>query len=163
MQADIKTYLGKRGYVLIKKYFPNELINNIKKELTVKPYINDNYGDPPEEFEVFTQNANKLYIPKYYGINKLGPPDANRLPDGQKINLKFKGKLRPNQIEPVNVSLKALKEDGGGILSLPCASGKTVISLFILSQLGGKTLIIVHKEFLMYQWKERIEQFLTGA
>jgi superfamily II DNA or RNA helicase len=35
--------------------------------------------------------------------------------------------------------------------------------LFILHKLKVKTLIVVHKSFLMHQWKERIEQFLPTA
>ena len=39
----------------------------------------------------------------------------------------------------------------------------TVMALNILAQLKKKTLIVVHKDFLLRQWKERIEQFLPGA
>ena len=39
----------------------------------------------------------------------------------------------------------------------------TVIGLNILSQLKKKTLIIVHKEFLLNQWVERIKTFLPDA
>jgi superfamily II DNA or RNA helicase len=39
----------------------------------------------------------------------------------------------------------------------------TVLSLNIISQLKKKTFIIVHKEFLMNQWIERIQQFLPKA
>ena len=39
----------------------------------------------------------------------------------------------------------------------------TILSLNIISRLAKKTLIIVHKEFLMNQWIERIEQFLPTA
>ena len=48
----------------------------------------------------------------------------------------------------------------GGILEVPCGRGKTVIALKIISLLKKKTLILVHKEFLMNQWIERIEEFL---
>ena len=34
---------------------------------------------------------------------------------------------------------------------------------YILSQLKRKTLIIVHKEFLIEQWVERINEFLPDA
>ena len=51
----------------------------------------------------------------------------------------------------------------GGILSLPCGFGKTVIALYLISKLGKKTIIAVHKEFLMEQWIERIQQFLPDA
>ena len=39
----------------------------------------------------------------------------------------------------------------------------TVMALKIISLLSTKTLILVHKEFLMNQWIERIEQFLPSA
>ena len=39
----------------------------------------------------------------------------------------------------------------------------TVLSLNIISRLKKKTFIIVHKEFLMNQWIERIGQFLPNA
>jgi superfamily II DNA or RNA helicase len=39
----------------------------------------------------------------------------------------------------------------------------TILSLNIISQLKKKTFIIVHKEFLMNQWIERINQFLPNA
>ena len=54
-------------------------------------------------------------------------------------------------------------EVGGGLLELPCAFGKTILSLNILSALKKKTLIIVHKEFLLNQWVERIQEFLPKA
>jgi superfamily II DNA or RNA helicase len=44
-----------------------------------------------------------------------------------------------------------------------CAWGKTSGSLYILSKLKKKTIVIVHKEFLMNQWIERIQQFLPTA
>ena len=53
--------------------------------------------------------------------------------------------------------------DGGGLLEIPCGRGKTVMALKILAELGVKTLVIVHKGFLLNQWIERIEQFLPGA
>jgi superfamily II DNA or RNA helicase len=52
---------------------------------------------------------------------------------------------------------------GGGLLELPCAFGKTVLSLNIIARLKKKTLVIVNKEFLLNQWIERIAQFLPEA
>jgi hypothetical protein len=39
----------------------------------------------------------------------------------------------------------------------------TVISIKIISALALKTLIVVHKEFLMNQWIERLQEFLPSA
>ena len=52
---------------------------------------------------------------------------------------------------------------GGGLLEIPCGRGKTVIALNIVARLKKKTLVIVHKSFLLNQWIERIQQFLPTA
>jgi superfamily II DNA or RNA helicase len=52
---------------------------------------------------------------------------------------------------------------GGGLLEVATGSGKTVMALNIISRVGKKTLIIVHKEFLANQWKERIEEYIPSA
>ena len=54
-------------------------------------------------------------------------------------------------------------EKGGGILSLPCGFGKTILALYFISVLKKKTIVIVHKEFLMNQWIERIKFALPMA
>ena len=59
--------------------------------------------------------------------------------------------------------LGATDTGGGGLLELPCAFGKTVLSLKIIAELRKKTLVIVNKEFLLNQWVERIGQFLPTA
>ena len=59
--------------------------------------------------------------------------------------------------------MESLPEKGGGLISLPCGAGKTVISLYIISLIKKKTIILVHKDFLMNQWYDRIKQFLPSA
>lgn len=49
------------------------------------------------------------------------------------------------------------------VLSDFTVTHNTVMGLNIISKLKKKTLVIVHKEFLMNQWIERIEQFLPNA
>jgi superfamily II DNA or RNA helicase len=39
----------------------------------------------------------------------------------------------------------------------------TVMALNIITQLSVKTLVVVHKEFLLNQWQERISQFIPDA
>ena len=64
---------------------------------------------------------------------------------------------------PISDSNESNDFGGGGLLELPCAFGKTVLSLKIISELKKKTLVIVNKEFLLNQWIERIGQFLPTA
>ena len=46
---------------------------------------------------------------------------------------------------------------------MPCGFGKTILGLYFISKLKKKTIIIVHKEFLMNQWVERINFALPNA
>ncbi|WP_456326136.1 DEAD/DEAH box helicase [Palaeococcus sp. (in: euryarchaeotes)] len=65
--------------------------------------------------------------------------------------------LRPYQKRGVK---KALKE-GMGVLALPVGSGKTIVGLRIIYELGISALIIVHTKELLYQWAEQIERVLN--
>jgi superfamily II DNA or RNA helicase len=70
------------------------------------------------------------------------------------------------QIEKLNVDdYYGFEIDGNRrfVLADFTVTHNTVLSLNIISRLKKKTFIIVHKEFLMNQWIERIEQFLPGA
>ena len=63
----------------------------------------------------------------------------------------------------VDLYMKAAEEKGGGLISLKCGGGKTVLALWIASLLKKKTIVVVHKDFLMTQWRDRILQFLPDA
>ena len=59
--------------------------------------------------------------------------------------------------------MKNARERGGGIISIRCGGGKTVLALHIISALKKKTIVVVHKDFLMTQWRDRILEFLPKA
>lgn len=161
----IKKYIGKRGYILKKSEYNEEFIQKLREKLRVTPAVNTEYCGLPESFAIYRENVNKFYVPKFYGLEHLGEPDANILPKGQDINIQLSNtfKINENQKEPIEKTLEALNTKGGGILALSTGYGKTVIMLYLISQIKKKTLVIVHKEFLLNQWKERIEQFLPNA
>jgi superfamily II DNA or RNA helicase len=164
MSQTPKTYLGKRGYILRKKFFPKNVIEDIKSELTVKPNSPAEFGGTPEEpFPIYLENENKLYVPKFYGLKRFGQPDVNQVPQGTDITIPFSLSLKPEQQLAVDAVMQSYHEKGGGILSLPCGFGKTILALYFISQIRKKTLVIVHKEFLMNQWIERIRFALPNA
>ena len=155
--------ISNRGYSIIKDEYPNSFITSIKKELTVKPFVNTSYGPPANSFPIYMESKRKLYLPRFYGINKIGKTENSTISNGKQIKIKFVKNLRDKQVPIVNKFIHEANENGGGIISVPCGYGKTVLALKILADLGVKTLVVVHKEFLLNQWKERIEEFLPGA
>ena len=154
-----KIILCKEGYLVpkIEKY--SNIIEKIKKELTVTPFQPCNFVKKEVSFPVYQENESFISIPKYYGIKKLGLPEVNKEIIGDSINISFKGELRPLQKDIVSQIIPHLQKNDGGVLCLPCAAGKTVLSLYLASIFKVKTLVIVHKTFLLNQWKERAEMF----
>jgi superfamily II DNA or RNA helicase len=141
----------------------------------VKPEIHGaNFGGAGETtpFPVFRENANKMYLPRFYGIQRYGTPNRSEIQVGDDINVTFVKPLRDYQETIVgsymnyvnkNLCSDSAAKGSGGILDVYTGSGKTVMALKIVSLLKKKTLIIVHKEFLMNQWIERIDEYLPGA
>jgi len=158
------SYLGSKGYTIYKESIDANELLSLKEELTVKAYIPKSPIQPPS-FPVYRENASKIYIPRYYGIENYGHPHEMKIPKGENINVPFIGNLRADQLNIVDIFMKNTNPNtgGGGLLDIPCGKGKTVDGCKIISVCGKKTLVVVHKEFLMNQWIERIGQFLPSA
>ena len=162
-KKNAKTYLAKRGYILRKDFFHEKQLNQARNELNVKPFTNNDFGKPEESFKIYLENEKKMYLPKFYGIEHFGIPEQNLIPNGKDIDITFSLQLKEEQKIPAEMTIKAYREKGGGILSLPCGFGKTILALYFISVLKKKTIVIVHKEFLMNQWVERIQFALPMA
>ena len=155
--------INKEGYIIPKIDKYNEIIKKIRIELEVQPHITFNLPNmKPNKFKVYKEYDDYIVIPKFYGIKNFGQPDNIYDYKGENINIDFKGILRHHQEEIINYIEPYIHNNKGGVLCLPCASGKTVLSLYLISKYKVKTLVIVHKTFLLNQWKERAEQFTNA-
>lgn len=74
------------------------------------------------------------------------------------IDFSFAGTLRPYQQEAVELALKR----SFGVIEAGTGSGKTIMALAIVAARRQPTLIVVHTKELLYQWQERIMEFLGG-
>lgn len=161
-------FLSQKGYAILKEG-NEEWVKYFIEFLTVTPKVNPESPGAAniKSFPVYRENSKKLYIPRALGFELFGAPTENTLHDGIDCTdrLKFQGNLRSEQLKVVEEFLTATENPckKGGIISLQCGGGKTVCALYVLCKLGKKSLIICHKEFLLNQWKERIEQFIPTA
>jgi len=160
----MNTVLSNSGYKVRKADLEPSELQEIFKDLTVKPYVPGDFGAQKEvKFKVFMESPTKLYLPRFYAQDKFGPPKDTTLTPGDPIHVTFHGSLRPEQ-EPIeDLYLQSARETGGGLISLKCGGGKTVLALHIVAELGVKTIVAVHKDFLMTQWRDRILEFLPDA
>ena len=65
-----------------------------------------------------------MYVPRFYGMEVYGEPDELRIDDGKKINVNFKGELRPKQKPVVEKFMKHIKKKHSGLLALHTGFGK---------------------------------------
>ena len=166
------SYLGKRGYTIPKSVLTNEDQEFLKKDLFLKPETPGavSYGPPGANddtaFPVYRESDKKLYIPRFYGIERYGYPPRSEIDPGIDISVPFVKPLRDYQEKIVDAYLDAAyrgSEPSGGILQIFTGAGKTIMALKICSIIGKKTLILIHKEFLADQWIERIREFMPSA
>ena len=154
--------------------FRSDELMSLKRKLTVYPQqITDiSSKDEPKPIRLYTMRSDKIFgIPRaYYQNHKTGSHDeVLRICRGipmQQLGTKFKAEGPfVGQIAALDAMMNFTKgkDYGGFLLEAACGSGKTVVCLEFARRLGVKTLIIVHKNFFMHQWKERIEEFIPDA
>ena len=156
------TSLSRQGYKLKKSSLTDEGTSKLITCLTAKPKMVQGFGPNQVQIEypIYLENSTSYYIPRFYGQSHYGPPQTNKLNDGLPIDIHFNGSLREEQ-KPIQQLY--LNENGGGIISLKCGGGKTVLALSIIAEIKQKTIVLVHKDFLMTQWRDRILEFLPDA
>ena len=75
---------------------------------------------------------------------------------GKPIEVKFQGNLRDDQTEAIR---QMLRHDDG-VLCAPTAFGKTVVAAKLIAERRVNTLVLVHRQQLLEQWRARLAAFL---
>lgn len=169
--------LTRNGLQISKRDLSNEQMSFLYNELEVEPFqmgMGVYNVDDRSSFKVYKETEEYITIPRFYpNIPKVTPfnfDTYNAIPESKhyrsnetNCTLEFNGSIRKEQEPPINALLKACSNVGGGIVSVPCGFGKTVMAIYVACKLKQKTLVIVHQEHLLHQWCERIEQFTNAS
>jgi superfamily II DNA or RNA helicase len=148
--------------------FVNPRLDETK--LTLRPKSKNNL-EQPVEYKVFSkrQVAGMEYhtVPRFYGLAAFGEPTHNQCTLGTPIRVPFVGTLLEYQEHAVTKIVNTLTGSNtamhGAMLEAACGCGKTVMAINTIARVGRKTAILVHKSFLVTQWRERIAEFLPDA
>ena len=151
-------YLGKKGYTIPLTVLLPEDLEFLKVDLFLKPaQMGPQYGPPDETaaFPVYRENAKKIYLPRFYGIERYGPPTRSELTDGQPISVDFVKPLRDYQDKIIDVYMKHVKPmdqvgtsttrdniQGGAILEVPCGRGKCLAKNTPILMYNGSTKMV---------------------
>jgi len=147
---------------------PNWKTSQWYLDLSVSPVTSSVAGAPlPPVNPTFIRNG-WLHLPRFKGLELIGgrASQDRRTPGvAMSESVVFSGKLResPPQVKATSCVMESIHKTGGAILVLPCGFGKTVCSIWILTQLRRRALVLVHTGALADQWVERVRSFLPGA
>lgn len=137
----------------------------LKKDLTIKQRGGQKYGFAEgKRITLYRETMHGMEVPRAYGRKEFGPPDEDCTVVAPVDPFRFTKSLRPHQEPLVSDFMERLRagkgvDAYGGIFDAPCGTGKTVMGIRILSEMGQKALILVHTGFLMKQWRDEIVQF----
>jgi superfamily II DNA or RNA helicase len=143
----------------------------LRRALTVMPKkVGDHPGDAPSPIPLFSENAATFGLPRQFflGRRKQNHEVEFKVTEGDKSlwpgPLTFVGTLRTEQAAAV-AKVVSLFRAGllGGIVRAVPGWGKTVYACALMAELQVPTLVVVHKSFLLDQWRERILGFMPGA
>lgn len=150
--------LKRSGILIPTKYKNTQSYVNIKEKLERRTR---GYGNSAITINIFYLESEKfLLIPRNFPIQNYFYSSEYEIHDhrhhGEIIdinhNITPRGEVQEKAIEYLTTH-----EDG--ILQLAPGVGKTVITIYMIAERKRKTLILVHRDPLAEQWKERILNF----
>ena len=148
---------------MLKSDISKEVETKIRKELTVKPQTQQSRYDSmtDNEFPVFLESATRLYLPRIWAKDNLGPAASSVMSDGEPLpaSLSFIGKPYDYQ---ENIIKKFLDADANGLICVPCGKGKTFMAVAIAFRLRRRFMVVVDKEFLLDQWAGEMRSLIPG-
>jgi superfamily II DNA or RNA helicase len=149
------------------------LLQDIKQKLTIdNPKYKDakKYGRwigkrlKPKLF-FFTEHQNAITFPRGFARNVIelcknhmgkSPVIIDKRHLLKEHSFTFKGTLRPYQ----EAAVQDILRHHFGVLVAGTGSGKTVMALRVIAERKQPTIVLLHSKELMYQWRERVAEFL---
>lgn len=134
--------------------FPRSLLTTeIRKLIKKELIINDN--------EFFLEKKENIVLPFMFWSGLTQKIPCQNIPH-KKVNFSFNGNLRESQEPIASKAREYLETYGTCILSLHPSFGKTILGAFLAQKFALKTVIIVHRNPLVIQWKRTFTKFTTA-
>jgi len=153
----------------IKGFLGKKVINDLNDRLSFRPEgVEWTYAVQNGEWDGYVRlfkKAGKIFpiglltmVQEVLDENKVRYDIIDDRKFGEKIDLEWSGwDLRPYQREALD---KALLR-GGGTIAMPTGSGKTLVALKLIQELGRSAVVFVHRKELLYQWDKCFREYLN--
>lgn len=144
--------------------FLKEELNFANSEFFIKKKSGKNTFGKERYFKLVEETESEINIPRGF-IGKLlrfckEQNIAFDFQDNRKLKEKIAFSFTTNLRNHQNKVVETVSKKDFGVIVAPPGSGKTIISLKIISEKKQPALIVVHRKQLLEQWQERIQAFL---
>ena len=163
------------GWVWLRKSdHATAYLNHVRRVLTCYPKSTSEHSKvEPPPIRLYEDRREVIGVPRGWFVDQsdYDPNEViQRVSDGGAISasveslMRFEGPFEEQgRALDIMQEYMAAKQFGGFLLQAGCGFGKTNTALELAFRNGRRTLILVHKEFFLRQWRERIETFFKGA
>lgn len=148
--------IQRSGLIISRKYENEPFYKQIKKHLERD---NEAYQTGSITTNRFFIESNKfLIVPRWFDVNRFIP--APQIIDMRHVgrSIFINHKIQPRS-ELQKAAMSHMIKNNKGIIQLAPGVGKTVISIYVIAERKINTIILVHRNALSDQWKERLLQF----
>ena len=120
-----ESHIGTKGYTIPKSVLTAQDLAFLKKDLFLKPQTpGPSFGPALDDaFPVYRENEKKIYIPRFYGIDRYGTPERSEIAPGMDIDLAFPKELRDYQNNIVSIYMNAVAPEALPRTPLPSTTG----------------------------------------
>jgi len=149
-------FYRKSGIFIPKKYEHEQFYFQIKEFLKRRSqsYNSSEYTS----YYFYLESEKGLLIPRFFPIDRFVKNyEIEEISLGVD-KIKLAQHIKPRN-ETQREAIKFMLTNNNGILQLPPGVGKTVITIFMIAKRQLKSLVLVHRDSLVEQWKERFIQF----
>lgn len=141
----------------------------LRNDLTIVPKALGAFNQRPSSIYLFAMNNKWIGIPRPYYFNKAKKlfkapiEEEYRISQGIPLSsLETNITLRPEDQEPLAqfvVEFCKQREFAGAAIEAFTSFGKTITMFEIIKRIGLNTLVILHRENLVDQWKKSLSKF----
>lgn len=143
--------------------FTPERLDRLRRRLTITPKRTSVHQTEILPIHLYRERRTDIGIPRefFFANRQLNHNVVDQMARGREIGVKFEGVLTPDQQAAVGSAIKA--QGSSGIIQAAPGWGKTVVGLACWVAIARTAIVVVQKEFLVHQWKERIKTFVPSA
>jgi len=160
------------------KVVPKSILNvwdlpNLQEELTFRAHFTKDYGfGKKEPVCLLREHDDCIWLPRHFDTSRWPVSVRDATVAGSPVSLGFRLDRQARQPSKqrfqdglIQSYLEAIGQQPpnrqGGLICAPCGSGKTVLALKLADTIGRTLLVVVHKTFLVNQWRRLIQEYTS--